>query len=158
MAQAGSLRHPPSTLIVGVVCFAFFAGIAVVSSVVPNETTTWWTTAIFVGFALLSAPLMVDYVVARHHASDTGLTYRKLLGGPKQVRWAELREVRYAPAMKWFRLETEAGDVVRISAMLTGLPEFARLLLAHTPRTVIAAPTLEILVATADGRPPSLWT
>jgi hypothetical protein len=42
------LVHPASTLIVGLVAFAFFAGLAVVSNVVPNKTTTWWTTAVFV--------------------------------------------------------------------------------------------------------------
>src|SRR5262245_43443937 len=59
------LAHPPSTLIVGLGCFGFFAGIAVLSNVVPNKTTTWWTTSIFVGFALTSTPMVVDYFRAR---------------------------------------------------------------------------------------------
>ncbi|HXH81439.1 MAG TPA: PH domain-containing protein [Candidatus Tectomicrobia bacterium] len=158
MAAPGTLEHPPSTLIVGVLCFGLFAGMAIVSNVVPNPTATWWTTAIFVGFALLSAPLILDYFVASHEASAAGLSYRKLLGARKSLRWSELRQVRYAPTMKWFRLETRSGDVARISAMLMGLPEFARLVLEHAPPEVIDPDTLEVLRATADGHPPSLWS
>jgi hypothetical protein len=53
----------------------------------------------------------------------------------------------YTPTMKWFRLEGQSGDVARISAMLIVLPEFARVLLAHTPPGVIDAETLPILEA-----------
>jgi hypothetical protein len=60
--------------------------------------------------------------------------------------------------MKWFRLEAQSGTVIRISAMLTGLPEFARLLLVHAPTQGIDAKTLELLRATAAGDPPSVWT
>ncbi len=35
------LVHPPSTLIIGVVVFLFFAGIAIISNVFPNKTVTW---------------------------------------------------------------------------------------------------------------------
>jgi hypothetical protein len=49
--------------------------------------------------------------------------------------------------MKWFRLEGQSGDVARISAMLIGLPEFARVLFAHTPPGVIDAETLPTLEA-----------
>jgi hypothetical protein len=48
------LYHPASTLVVGTVCFAFFAGIAIISNAFPNRTTTWWTTAIL--SASLSCP------------------------------------------------------------------------------------------------------
>jgi hypothetical protein len=41
--------------------------------------------------------------------------------------------------------------------MLIGLPEFAKVLLAHTPPGVIDAETLPILVATAAGNPPPVW-
>lgn len=41
--------------------------------------------------------------------------------------------------------------------MLVGLPEFARLLLAHVPPGAIEPGTLPVLDATAAGRPPSVW-
>lgn len=41
--------------------------------------------------------------------------------------------------------------------MLMGLPEFARLLLAHAPREALEPETLRVLQETAEGRPPSVW-
>ena len=152
------LVHPPSTLIIGLVCFLFFAGISVVSNVFVNKTTTWWTTTIFVSFALLAVPMISDYFIARHEVSEEGMAYRKITGASKYLRWSELKAVRYAPGMKWFRLEAQSGEVARISVMLIGLPEFARLLLAHAPKQAIEPETLPVLQATADGHPPSVWT
>jgi len=156
--DARRLEHPPSTLIIGLMCFGFFAGIAIVSNVVPNKTTTWWTTTIFVGFALLSVPMVIDYFMATHEVSEAGLSYRKLVGTRKYLHWSDLRDVRYALMMKWFRPEAQLGDVARISVMLMGLPEFARLLLEHAPADAIESGTLPILQATAEGHPPSVWT
>ena len=158
-SDAHRLAHPPSTLIMGLMCFVFFAGIAVVSNIiVPNKTTTWWTTSIFVGFALLSAPMIIDYFMTKHQVAEDGLAYRKLVGTRKYLQWSDLRDVRYAPVLKWFRLETRSGDVARISVMLMGLPEFAHLLLAEAPEDAIDSDTLRILQATAEGKPPSVWT
>src|SRR5690348_15474758 len=139
------LVHPPSTLIIGIVVFLFFAGIAIVSNVFPNRTVTWWTTAVFAGFALLSLAMVAAYFLGHHQVSEEGLSYGRLAGRRGYLKWADLCRVRYDPAMKWFRLETQAGDVARISAMLIGLPEFARLLLSHAPPHAIGAETLPIL-------------
>ena len=156
-SQRRELAHPASTLVIGLVCFGLFAGLAIVSNVVSNKTVTWRTTALFVGFALLGVPIIADYFSARHKVSEQGMTYRTLTGVSKDLHWSELRSVQYAPGMKWFRLETQSGDVARISAMLMGLPEFARLLLEHTPKHVIENKTRPVLEATANGRPPSIW-
>ena len=156
-SDARRLVHPKSILILGVITFVFFAGIAIVSNAIPNETTTWWTTAIFVGFALLSIPLIAEYFRVRHEVSEEGLSYGRLFRRRGYLKWSDLRSVTYAPTMKWFRLETHAGEVARISAMLIGLPEFARLLLAHAQRGAIDAQTLPILEATAAGDPPPVW-
>ena len=59
--------------------------------------------------------------------------------------------------MKWFRLESRSGIVVRLSVMLMGLPVFAQLLLSRAPREAIEKNTLSILQATAEGNPPSVW-
>jgi hypothetical protein len=59
--------------------------------------------------------------------------------------------------MKWFRLETHTGQVVRVSAMVMGLPEFARLLLARAPQGAVDADSRLVLEATAAGNPPSMW-
>jgi hypothetical protein len=144
-------------LILGAVCFLFFAGLAVVSNVVPNETATWWTTAGFLGFAMLSVPLVVGYFTADYQVSEDGLAYRTLFGRRKYLRWSDLYRVSYAPAMKWFRLEARSKDVARVSSMLMGLPEFARLLLESTPAGAIEPAALPVLQATAQGNPPSIW-
>ena len=65
-AEERVLSHPRSTLIMGLVCFIFFAAAAILSNVFRNHTTTWWTTSIFVGFALVSLPMITDYFIARH--------------------------------------------------------------------------------------------
>jgi len=75
----------------------------------------------------------------------------------RYLRWSDLRTVRYAPVMKWFRLETRSGDVARVSAMMMGLPEFARILLAHSPQRGVEPHTLQMLQSTADGHPLSVW-
>ena len=154
---ARRLQHPPSTLIIGLVCFLFFAGIAVISNVYANATTTWLTTTVFVGFALLALPIVGDYFAARHEVSEEGFRYGRLFGSGGQIRWADLKSVRFSAAMKWFRLESQSGTVVRISVMLMGLPVFAQLLLVHTPPEAIESNTLPVLRMTAEGNPPSVW-
>jgi hypothetical protein len=155
-SDARRLVHPPSTLIIGLTVFTLFAAIAVVSNVYANRTTTWLTTTVFLGFAGLALWLVVDYFTARHEVSDAGMRHGSVTGR-RDIEWAEVSSVQYSPAMKWFRLETRSGRVARVSAMLVGLPEFARLLLAHVPGRAIEAQTLPVLEATAAGDPPSVW-
>jgi Bacterial PH domain len=158
ISESRRLAHPPSTLITGLVGFVLFAGLAVASRVLPDKTETWWITSIFVGFALLAGVVLLDYYMANHEVSQDGLAYRKLLGTRKYLRWCDLRDVRYSPAMKWFRLQTRSGDVARITVLLMGLPEFARLLLDGASEGAIESNTLPVLQATAEGNPPSVWT
>jgi hypothetical protein len=155
-AESRRLVHPLSTLIIGAVCFAVFAALTVLSNVYSNETTTWWTTATFVGLALLAVPMIAMYFIEDHEVSETGLAFTTLLGARRSMRWEEVKSFRYAPLMKWFRVEADSGNVARISIMLMGLPEFARVALAHVPPGAVEASTLEILRATAEGNPPSI--
>jgi hypothetical protein len=138
--------------------FAFFAGIAVVSNVYANKSTTGLTTSVFLGFAALSLFVAADYFLVKHDVSDEGMSSRRLTGRRGSFKWTEVATVRYAPAMKWFRLGTQSGNVARVSVMLSGLPEFARLVLAHVPPSAIEPHTLPVLQATADGQPPSVWS
>jgi hypothetical protein len=155
--SAQHLQHPTSTLVIGVACFLFFAAIAIVSNVFANATTSWKTTAVFVGFALLALPIVGDYFAARHEVSEEGLRYGRLLGSGGYMAWTELKTIRFSEAMKWFRLESQSGKVVRLSVMLMGLPRFAQLLLAHAPPQSIEKNTLPVLQTTAEGNPPSVW-
>jgi hypothetical protein len=160
-ARAGSgapaLRHPPGILAIGLVGFALFAGITVISNVYPNRTTTWWTTAVFAGFALMNAVLIADYFRSRHALIEGGLDYGRLVGGRGRLRWADVTRVRYAPGMKWFKVETAAGRAARVSATMTGLPQFAEAVLRHVRPAAIEAETHAVLEATARGNPPPVW-
>jgi len=58
---ANDLRHPVSTLVLGLVGFVFFAGVAVVSDTVgKNKTTSIWTTLPFLFFALMSLAMIAS--------------------------------------------------------------------------------------------------
>jgi hypothetical protein len=129
-SEAHRLVHPHGTLVVGAVGFGFFVALAVLSNLYPNDTATWWTTTIFLCLALLSVPIVMAYFIDKHAVSESGLAFTTLLGARKRMRWEEVRSLRYGPLMKWFVVEANTGDVARISIMLMGLPEFARLALA----------------------------
>jgi hypothetical protein len=153
--DGGALKPPKSMPIIGGVLFLLFSGMAVHSNV--YRAATWGTTAVLLGIAAMSLLLVLEYIVDRHRVSESGMDYRRLSGRRRDLRWADLRSVRYSPFMRWFRLETAGGEVARISAMLAGLPEFAHLLLRHAPAESIDEETMVILRATAAGNPPDVW-
>ena len=111
----------------------------------------------FCGFALLGVPLLMEYFRVHHHLEPGGMRYRSLLGKSGVLRWNEVVKVRYAPVAKWFRLEARLGDVVRVSVMLTGLPEFAQAVLQEVPVSSIEADVRALLEKTASGSPPPIW-
>ena len=65
--------------------------------------------------------------------------------------------IQYSQSAKWFRLITNNGEVVRVSVMLVGLPEFARAVLDEVPPEKIDTGSKSVLEQTAAGHPPSLW-
>lgn len=151
------LRHPFSTLVLGVVCAILFFGIAIVSNTIgKNSTTTVWTTLLFVGFGFLSIPIFADYFLARHRLLEQGIEYGSMFGRRGCLRWSEVSSVSFSPAMKWFVLDG-AGVKARVSAMLIGLPEFAQFVLRYVPRAAIDSKTQELLRLTAQGTLPSIW-
>jgi len=85
------------------------------------------------------------------------MRYQTLTKKPGSIRWAEVSRLHYSPSMKWFVVEARSGTAIRVSAMLIGLPEFARSVLAEVPRARIDAGALPVLEETAAGSPPSIW-
>jgi len=156
-ADAQRLTHPRSTLIVGLACSFLFSGVALASALWPGKTGSPGISLAFLAFAALGVPLILDYRNARHTLTEDGLRYGRTWGGGGTLRWREVRRLRYSAAWKWFRLEGPEGQIVRISAMLQGLPEFARAALAQVPAAAIDPQTRPVLEATAQGNPPSLW-
>ena len=155
--EADLLVHPKSTLIIGLVGFVFFLGIAVISNVYGNETSTVFTTAIFLSFALLSTLMIIEYAQVHHRVSEQGLNYGRLLRSRRHLYWSEVAKVRYAPTLKWFKIETKSGQVARISAMLVGLPRFAQTVLDHVSRHALDQETIDILQGISDGDLPPIW-
>lgn len=155
--SAGRLVHPKSTLIIGVVGTVFFVMLAVLAAVFPGKTGSLAVSAAFAGFAALNALLLLEYRNARHELLPDGMRFGGLLRRGGTLRWSELRRISYSESMKWFVLELGDGRLVRISVMVTGLPEFARAVLAQVPPAAIDAATRAVLERTAAGDPPSVW-
>ena len=155
------LVQPVSTLVMGIVCFAFFAGITVITvisnTIGKNRTTNIWTTAVFCAFALASALMILEYAFGRHRVSEQGMEHRGMFGRRREFLWSEVERVSYNPTMRWFSIRLYSGPTVRVSAMVMGLPEFARRVLAHVPRTAMGDAALEVLRETQQGRLPAIW-
>jgi hypothetical protein len=73
------------------------------------------------------------------------------------LKWNQVRRVHYSSFAKWFRIETEDGQVARISALLVGLPDFARAVLSGVRQEALDPDTAAILHATAHGELPRVW-
>lgn len=156
-SESRKLVHPQSTLITGVVLFPLFVGFMIFSFVVTEGTTRVLLTLLWVVFAALPLPLIADYIFARHEVSEEGMDFGRITGRRGTLEWADVVRVEYAPRMGWFRIETGSGEVARVTIMLMGLPEFARLVLARVPEQAIEANALPVLRATAAGKPPNIW-
>jgi len=156
--DGGRLVQPVSTLVMGIVCFAFFAGITIISNTIgKNRTTSIWTTLVFSAFALASVPMILEFVFGRHRVSEQGMEHRGMFGGRREFLWSDVERVSYSTTMKWFSIRLHSGPTVRVSAMVTGLPEFARLVLAHVRGTTFDDSTRDVLRDTQQGRLPVIW-
>ena len=155
--DARTLVHPKSTLLIGLVCGGFFLALALLCSLFPGKTGSPAFSLFFVGFALLGVPLVLDYRNARHTLVADGMQYGRMLGGTGELRWRDVRRLRYSQSAKWFRLDLADGSVVRVSAMLMGLPGFAQAALGQVQASAIDVPTRAVLEATAAGDLPRIW-
>jgi hypothetical protein len=152
------LRHPMSSLVIGTISAAFFFWLAAVSfSTGKHPAATVGTALCFGVLGLMALPMVADYFLARHHLSDEAIAFGRRFGGRGTMRWADVRLVRFSPTMKWFVLEDATRTKARVSSTLTGLPEFARLVLAHVPPEAIDKKTHKLLVDASLGRRPRVW-
>jgi hypothetical protein len=152
-----TLEHPAATLVIGLACTAFFLAAAGLSARFSRRGDPSWPTIVLLAFVPLGAWLILDYAREQHHLEPGGLRYRRALGRSGVLRWSDVDAVRYSPGWKWFRLTATHGEVVRLSAMLMGLPEFAQTVLAEVRPGAIDDRTRPILEQTAAGAPPSVW-
>jgi hypothetical protein len=155
---------PTSILVCGVACFCFFAALTILSQIYPgvdgngNQLTQQnpVVALVFFGFACLGAVITLQYFIERHHFDGWTLEYRTLTRRGALV-WRDISRISYSPSLKWFRLETSDGRVIRVSVMLKGLPDFARTVLTEVPINRIDAPAQSLLDSCSRGELPSLW-
>lgn len=157
VAGSGCVQHHAGSLVIGVICTLFFVGVMVAASIWPDEGVNAWFYAFMAGFVLLGAYLVADWRFARHTVSDAGMDFGRPTGRRVAFGWAEVGNVRFSKSWNWFRIELRSGEVVRVSGMMTGLPEFAARVLEGLPETRIDGATLAMLRDTANGKLPPVW-
>lgn len=150
------LTHPPTTLIVGMVCTGFFILLAVLAGIYAKPDD-WWAPYVFVGFALLGAPLIGEALRVRHELMDDGIAYRGLLARYDSVSWDEIESAHWNHSMKWLALRTRDGRILRFSAMLNGLDSLALALHERVPALEVDEVTAEVLADARHGHLPNIW-
>lgn len=154
-AEDNTLVHPKGILVAGVLCTGLFVACAVLSF--DAKTGGPGVALTFLALALLGVPLIIDYSLARHTLTATGLDYGTMFKGRHSLRWADVTSVRYSQVSKWFLIESPGRPVARISAMLVGLEKFSAEVLRHVPHQRIEPQTLQILKDAAQGTLPTIW-
>lgn len=150
--ESETLQHEKWIGILGAVGVIFFLGLAIISNTVgKNATTSIWSTAIFVGGAALSLPLIADYLFSRHSISKEGLHYGGMFGKRGFMEWESVQRVSISPSMCWFLLETSSGAKARISFLLEGLTHFANMILENVPRERIETEAFQLLMQKVVG-------
>jgi hypothetical protein len=157
-AAAGRrVQHHAGLLVIGVIGTLFFAGAMVAATIWPDDTVNVWFHVFMSGMTLLAAYLVADYRFARHTVSEAGMDFGRPTGRRLAFGWNEVGKVRFSRAWNWFRIELQSGEVVRISGLMTGLPDFAAKVLEHVPAARIDKDSLQMLRATAKGQLPPVW-
>jgi TPR repeat protein len=152
----GRMHHPRSTLFLGLLILGFFVALGLASIVYDNDSGGPLMSALFAGFGMLGLLMIVEYFRAYHELTVDGLDFGRLLGPRGSLKWRDVTRLSYSKGLRWFRIETSSGEVARISAMLTGLPEFARAAREHVPSYAIDDSAREMLEACAHGQLPGL--
>jgi hypothetical protein len=153
----GILQYPLSLLVIGIICSVFFIAASVFSLTYLKPTDTFWPVIVFAAFASLGVWIIAECLYIRHALEAGGLRYRSWAGGWGFLPWEDIIRVRYSESAGWFRLEGRGGEVVRISVMLTSLPEFACAILRAVPQKRIDPNAHNVLKSTAAGSLPKFW-
>jgi hypothetical protein len=101
-------------------------------------------------FTILALFLFIQCLTVRHELLADGAVFRRFGGRKVSMKWTELRSIRYGAFMKWFRLESSSGLVVRVSTSMMGLEPFARALLVHAEHAIADEHTRGVLEGMAE--------
>jgi hypothetical protein len=148
VAPPARMQYPPSVRASGAFVLAVLIMLAAAFAVSAGHRPDGPLVAgVFAAFGALALLLILGSVRVWHVLTADGLEFGRLLGRRGSLRWRDVTRLTYSKGMQWFRIETASGEVVRISAILTGLPEFARVVLAQVPSYAIDADAREALQA-----------
>jgi hypothetical protein len=141
---SGVLRYPRSVLLVSSIYVTFFLlgavlefgmfVLCVLMGGFPPIALIVFAAGSLLAFAAatyFSLPI-VGYHRVRHEIEATGLRYKTLFS-EGVLAWNDVKRVRYSQRLQAFRIEASEGPVILVSAMLTGLPQFALAVLRHVP-------------------------
>jgi tetratricopeptide (TPR) repeat protein len=149
-APRARMQYPPSVRAIGAFVLAVLIMLAAAFAVTTESGTGGPVVAgVLVAFGALGLLLIVGSVRVWHVLTADGLEFGRLLGRRGSLKWREVTRLTYSKGMHWFRIETASGEVVRISAILTGLPEFAGAVLEQVPSWAIDDGAREALQAYA---------
>jgi tetratricopeptide (TPR) repeat protein len=156
VAPTARMQYPPSLRAVGpfllAVLIMLAAAFAVTAETGPDARVV---AGAFTTFGALGLLLMVGSVRVWHVLTADGLEFGRLMGRRGSLKWRDVTRLTYSKGMRWFRIETASGEVARISAMLTQLPEFARAVLELVPSYAIDDGAREALQAYIKGGSPA---
>lgn len=156
-AVGGRVQHHAGFLVVGVFGTLFFVGVIVAASIWPDEGVNLLFHAFMSCFVLLGSYLVADWRFARHTVSEQGMDFGRPTGKRLAFRWNEVRAIRYGNLGRWFKIELQSGEMLRVSVAMAGLPAFADQVLRHVPAGRIERDTLRMLERTARGDLPAVW-
>jgi len=154
--RARVLTNPAAVWIIGVLSTTLFVGVAMLS-IFMGTGRDWLATCIFLGFALLGVPLIIDGFRVRHELKDGGIAYRGLVLAYDRVLWNELESAAWSNSMKWLVLTTWDGRKLRFSGLLNGLDSLALALAEHAPRLRMNDRTAKVLADARQGILPNIW-
>lgn len=147
------LRHPKLLLLVasGMLPCVWF-----VHAAASRGAVDWVGLAVPLCCAAAGAYLLLEYWTVRYLVHPDGFGYQTLFAGTGFAAWGDIRSVQWSLLGSWFRVELRSGRVVRISAIVLGLPALAQALLDQCGPAIdpLARPALE---QAAVGRPPLPW-
>lgn len=151
------LRNPKGVLILGVVGAVPFLALAIASFLSLLRGSGVGVGMGFLAFSSLGGIMILNYYREFSEINANGIRYRRVFGSSGRANWREVSKVHYSERLKWFRLDLKTGGCVRVSALMVGLPEFARLVLEACTDAEIDEKTRSILVSTVSGTLPIVW-
>jgi hypothetical protein len=136
--ETGRLLFRHSILFRGFALFAAFGiplGITVLLLFNPpkKQSEVWAVLGLYVGFAVLSAPLLWESLRFALTVGPEGLDCRSPWRGRRFLPWEEVKEVSYSGMNSWFIIRATDGWKFRVSILVPGLSQFLARCEQHLP-------------------------